>query len=65
MVPPLGSTLGRWQVPAGVGNDNLSNGEKGLQRGGDWDLVSQHSGLWVPLKQRRIVVTSSVCLQPD
>ena len=62
--PPLGPPLGWWHGPAGGVDSDLDDGEVTLQGGGDGDLVSQHSGLQGPFKQR-MLVTSSAHSQPD
>ena len=61
--PSLGSPLGQWWGPVGGLDVDLDDGEVTLLQGvGDGDLTSWHSGLQALLKQRRMLVTSSVHL---
>ena len=59
MAAPLMSPLGQWHGPAGGVDANLDDGEVNLQGGRWWgpsELAQWPTG---PLKQRRILVTSS------
>ena len=61
----LGSSLGQWQSPVGGIKADFNDGEVTLQGGRGWgprEPAQQPAG---PLKQRRMLVTTSACSQPD
>ena len=63
--PPRGSPIWcQWAPAKGVDTD-FEDEEMTLQGGGVVDLASHHNGPQGPLKQRRMLVTSSAHLSPD
>ena len=65
MAPQLGSPLGQWWAPVVRVNADLDDGEVAFQGGGDGNQVRQYSGPQAPVKQRRMLVTSSAHSQSD